>query len=123
MRHRRRGFDRAQRVGDMLQQTLAQLLLKNMDDERFRLVTLSSVVVSRDLSYAKVYVTIYSDDQEQIKSITFALNRAAKTLRYQLAQQVELRIIPELKFVYDETSAHGFHISSLISDAMKKTDE
>lgn len=119
----KRGFDRTQRVGDLIQQTLAQMLLQDMSDDRFRLVTITSVAVSRDLSYAKVYVSVLMDNIENIKQTVVALNRAAKALRYQLAKAVDLRIVPELKFVYDESTAHGFKISSLIDSAMTKTDK
>ncbi len=120
---RGRGFDRSRRVADMLQKTLAQMLLQDMDDERFRLVTITSVTVNRELSYAKVYVSMLIDDAEKIKQTVDALNRSAKSLRYHLAKEVELRIVPELKFIYDETTAKGFRISDLIDEAMKKEKE
>jgi ribosome-binding factor A len=117
----KRHFDRTQRVADLIQKTLAQMLLQDMSDERFRLVTITSVTISKDLSYAKVYVSMLIDEEDKIKATIQALNRAAKGLRYHLAHEVDLRIIPELKFIYDESTAHGFHISSLIDDAVKKS--
>ena len=119
----KRGFERTQRVADLLQKALARMLLQDMIDERFRLVTVTSVVVSRDLSYAKIYVSVLMDEQDKIKATVQALNRSAKALRYHLAREVDLRIIPELKFVYDESTAHGFHISNLIDAAVKKSDK
>src|SRR5580692_4034673 len=119
---RGRGFDRTQRVADLIQKTLAQLLVQETDDERFRLVTITSVTVSRDLSYAKVYVTVLLDEESKIKEVVQALNLAAKSLRYHLAREVDLRIVPELKFVYDESTAHGFRLSNLIDSAVKKAD-
>lgn len=116
----KRGFDRTQRVADLLQKALAQLLLQDMTDDRFRLVTVTGVSVSRDLSYAKVYVSVLLDEKEKIKETVLALNRASKSLRYQLAKEVDLRIVPELKFVYDESTAQGFRISQLIDEAVKK---
>lgn len=119
----KRGYDRSQRVADLLQKTLAQMLLQDMSDDRFRLVTITSVVVTRDLSYAKIYVSVLLDDVDKIKQTVSALNRASKALRYQLARAVKLRIAPELKFVYDESTAHGFRLSLLIDSAVKKTDK
>lgn len=119
---KKRGYDRSQRVADLLQKTLAQMLLQDMSDERFRLVTITSVVVARDLSYAKIYVSVLLDDAEKIKQTVAALNRATKSLRYQLAREVKLRIAPELKFVYDESTAHGFKLSLLIDSAVKNLD-
>ena len=119
---RRRGFDRTQRIADLIQKALAQLLLQEMD-EKLRLVTVLSVTVSKDLSYAKVYVSVLLDDDKEIKNIVTNLNRSAKSIRYHLARMVELRVMPELKFVYDESTARGFRISSLIEDAIKKKDK
>lgn len=115
----KRGFERTQRVADLLQKTLAQLLMQEVD-ERFRLVTITEVTVTRDLSYAKVYVSVLTDDAEQIKQTIEALNHTAKSLRYQLAREVDLRTVPELKFIYDESTARGFRISSLIDSAINK---
>jgi ribosome-binding factor A len=117
----RRGYDRTQRVGDMIQKALAQILIYEAD-ERMRLATITSVVVSRDLSYAKIYVSVLSDDPKQIKEVVAALNANMKSFRYQLVKEVELRIAPELKFVYDESTAHGFRLSNLIDEAVKKSD-
>jgi len=123
MAHKKRGFDRTERVADLLQKTLAQLVHADMADDRFRLVTITSVTISRDLSYAKVFVTVLQDDAEAIKQTIFALNKAAKSLRYQLAREVKLRIVPELKFVYDESTAYGFRMSMLIDSAVKKIEK
>ena len=119
----RRGFDRTQRIADLIQKSLAEILLREMGDERFRFVTITSVVVTRDLSYAKIYISVLEDDEAKIKEIVSALNRSVKHIRYQLAQAIELRIVPELKFVYDESAARGFRISHLIDAAVKKTDK
>lgn len=116
----KRRFDRTTRVGDLIQKALATILLQEMSDNRFGLVTITSVTVSRDLSYAKVYVSVLMDDEIKIQEVIKSLNRAAKNIRFSLAKEVKLRIIPELKFVFDDTTAHGFHISSLIDAAIKK---
>jgi ribosome-binding factor A len=119
---KKRGFDRTQRVADLIQQALATILLQECDDDRYKLLTITSVTVSRDLSYAKVYVSMLLDEPEQIKEVIHLLNDSVKPLRYQLARAVDLRIVPELKFVYDESSAHGFRLSHLINSAIKKTE-
>lgn len=116
----KRGFDRLQRIASLIRQTLAQMLLQEMSDERFRFVTITDVTVSRDMSHAKVYVSVLQDNESDIKDIIVSLNKAAKSIRYNLAKQVDLRVVPELKFVYDESTARGFHLSSLIDAAVKK---
>lgn len=116
----KKSFDRLERIAALIRQALAKIVQYEMTDERFRLVTVTDVTVSRDMSYAKVYVTVMSDDQADIRDIIMALNRAAKSIRYSLARAVDLRVIPELKFVFDESTARGFHLSTLIDSAVKK---
>lgn len=122
-RSRARGFSRQERVGDLIQQALATIIHAHMQDARFRLVTVTGVDVSRDLSYAKVYVSLYAEDKTTITSTLKALNKAVKLFRYELAHAVTLRIVPELKFIYDESTAHGFKISGLIEDVTKTRDD
>jgi len=116
----KRRFDRTARVADLIQKALASILMQDMSDSRFGLVTVTGVTVSRDLSYAKVYVSILSDEKDKIDETVKALNRAAKGLRFSLAKEVKLRVVPELKFIFDEATAHGFHISNLIDSAINK---
>lgn len=123
MRQKKRGFDRTCRVADLLQKTIAELLLHGMGDDRFKLVTVTGVSVSRDLSYAKVHVSMLFDDVAKIKQTMKDLNDSVKFLRYEVARAVELRIVPDLKFVYDESTAHGFRVSDLIDAAIKKEKE
>lgn len=116
----KRGYDRRERVADLIQKTLAQMLLEDMTDDRFHLVTLTGVTLSRDLSYAKIYISVLMDEADKINATIHALNQSAKTFRYNLAHAVQLRIVPELKFIYDESTARGFRISSLLADSNKK---
>lgn len=120
MRAKKRGFDRTRRVADLLQKELAQMLLHGTGDDRFKMVTVTGVTMSKDLSYAKVHVSMLFDEPEKIKQVVTALNDAAKMLRYNLARAVKLRIVPELKFAYDESTAHGFRVSDAIDAGMKK---
>jgi ribosome-binding factor A len=119
----KRGYDRRERIADLIQEALAQLILQDTSDERFSLVTITSVTVSRDLSFAKVYVSILLDDENKIKQVIEALNGSTKFLRYNLAHAIKLRIVPELKFIYDESTARGFRISNLIDSVMKKSEK
>lgn len=119
----KRGYDRSERVNDLLQKSVAQILLRDMPDTRFRFVTVTGVAVSRDLSHAKIYVSLLLDDEEKIKELIYELNASAKAIRYTLASMVKLRIVPELKFHYDESTARGYQLSALINSAVKKSNK
>lgn len=113
-----KNYTRKQRVSDVIQTALAEILQKNATDLRFGFITITSVEVARDLSVAKVFVSVLEEDKsvEAIK----ALNNAAKYLRYELANAILLRVTPELRFFYDDSSVRGHRITSLINDALKK---
>lgn len=111
-------FNRTQRVNDLIQTTLAEIIQQNAEDYRFGMVTLTGVEVSHDLAFAKIYVSVL--EEEKSKQILDALNNAAKFLRYELANAVDLRVTPELKFIYDDSTVRGNRISSLINSALKK---
>ncbi len=120
---KRKGYERTQRIADLLQKTIARMLLQDMTGDKFQFVTVTSVTVTRDLSYAKIYVTLLVDEPDKIKATVQALNLEEKMLRYNMAKEVKLRVVPELKFVYDESTAHGFSISTLIDSAVKKSEK
>src|SRR5437879_4323988 len=106
-----KGNPRIQRIGDLIQTALAEILQRTAEDMQFGIVTITSVSVSQDLSYAKVFVSMLDD--ENAKNILKTLNEKAKYLRYELAHAVKLRTTPELKFVYDDSIVRGNRISSL----------
>lgn len=113
-----KSYSRIQRIGDLIQTALAEILQTHAKDLHCGMTTITSVKVSADLSFAKVYVSVLED--EKAVEIIAALNKAAKFLRYELANTVELRVTPELKFFYDDSVVRGSRISSLINDALKK---
>jgi ribosome-binding factor A len=113
-----RNRNRNQRVADLIQVALAEILQKDVKDLRFGIITVTSVTVAHDLSSAKVYVSVL--DEDKADATIKALNNAAKFLRFSLANAIELRVTPELKFVYDDSVVRGSRITSLINEALNK---
>lgn len=125
-------FGRHQRVSDQLQKELARLIQFEIKDPRLGLVTLSGVKVSRDLGVANVYVTVMGSDQstandeseaskaeasQQIEQSLKVLQKSAGFLRKMLSQSMQLRVVPQLRFHYDESIVRGQILSSLIDKA------
>lgn len=105
---------RIDRIAEMLQRKLAQLIQLEVKDPRLpKFVTISAVDVTADLSYAKVYFTVLTDDKKQAEKI---LNNAASYLRSAVAKTSKLRTIPQLTFIYDESIEYGRRLSQLIDD-------
>lgn len=107
---------RPQKVADLIQRELSDLLRREVRDPRVGMVTLTSVDVSPDLSHAKIFFTIL--EKEKRSETTKALQRAAGFLRSQLAHRMKMYTTPELRFAYDESVERGDHLSRLIDSVV-----
>ncbi len=114
-----REFSRTNRIGELIMRELAQMIQHDVSDPRVGMVTVSHVDVTSDMKYAKVYVTrlTTNESDQDIKECLQGLSHAAGFLRRRLAGRVELRNIPELRFHYDKSLEHGFHMDELIAKA------
>lgn len=116
-------FKRTDKTSQLIQEALAKLIQLEVRDPRLpKVLTLSRVVVSSDLSNARVYFTVLGGPEEG-KNTANVLNHAAKYLRASLVKSVKLRIAPRLYFVYDEEMAEAAHLSSLIAGLNIKSDD
>lgn len=114
-----KSFNRSQRVSNEMQKEIAMILQREIKDPRLGMVTVSGVDISRDLSYAKVFVTFLNDeDPEIVKQGLKVLEDATGYIRSLLGKAMRLRIIPELKFVYDESLIEGMRMSTLVSEVI-----
>lgn len=111
-------FSRSRRVAEQIQRELADLITHEIDlPQAGLMVTVSGVDVSRDLSYAKVYITVMPTT-DKLTEIIKMLNKAAGYLRHHLAQRVTMRHIPELSFFYDSSIEDGARMNALINAAI-----
>ena len=114
-----REFARTDRIADAVQRILATTIAQEIRDPRVGMVNINDVTVTRDMAYAKVYVTFVGrDDQKECEQAADALNHAAGFLRGIVAKQLDIRITPKLQFFYDTTSVRGQKLSSLIDRAV-----
>lgn len=114
-----KSFSRQERVADLIQRELALLIQHECDNKLALLVTVSAVRVSRDYRYAKVYVTVLTDNKQDVKDALIMLNDKATHLRSLLAKTINMRTTPEIRFVYDESILYGAKLSALIDEAVK----
>ena len=110
-----RTSNRLGRISDQLKQELALLIQNEMRDPRLGMVSVLDVKVSKDLSHADVFITVLNAKADEAVA---ALNNAAGFLRSLLAKNLNLRVTPRLKFVFDESVERGRKLSSLIDEAV-----
>lgn len=116
-------YSRTDRIGEMIQRKLAEIIRLEIKDPRLpNFITISAVEVSRDLGHAKVYFTAFNGDPVQT---TVILNAAASYLRTALTRTISTRTVPQLHFMYDESIEYGERLSRLIDDVnpAKSDDE
>lgn len=116
-----RDFNRSERVAGQLRRDLAKLIQQEIKDPEVGFVSLSDVEVTRDLSHAKVFITVF--EPEKAASSIKALKRAAAFLRTRLAQELRLRHVPELHFIHDDSVEQGSHIDQLIAKALHSDND
>ncbi len=113
-------FSRTDRVGDQILKELAVCLQREVRDPRMNMVTVTAVKLTRDLKYARVFVTFMGKETAaDIKASLKALTKAKGFFRSYLGKVMKLRQVPELTFVYDESIIRGANLSALIDKAVK----
>jgi len=117
-----REFPRTRRVGEQIQRELAELIRAELKDPRLGMVSISAVEVSRDLSHARVHVSVLGNATQTAESLKI-LQHAAGFLRHKLGQGMRMRIIPELHFHLDRSLEEGARISALINRAIASDQE
>lgn len=108
-------YSRADRVGENIQREIARLVREEVKDPRIGMVTFSHVQVTNDLGMAKVYYTVYGDE-EQRKATQTGLTRSAGFIRRELGKGLHMRVIPELVFIYDVSLDHAHKINTLLKE-------
>lgn len=108
---------RQERVAELLQRELAEMITFELKDPRLGMANVTRVEMTPDLRLARVYVSTLDDDDPTGKEALAALEHASGYLRRQLGQRVELRFLPELKFLHDAGVAASMRIDALIHQA------
>jgi ribosome-binding factor A len=113
-----REYARTDRVGQQIQKEIAVILMREIKDPRLSMTTVSAVEVTRDLAYAKIFVTFFNDNQDEIDASLEVLAEAEGYIRSLLGKRLRARIMPHLRFVYDSSMSEGVRMSALVDQAV-----
>ena len=109
-------YSRSDRVGDLIQQEVASMILHGeIKDPRIGFVTITHVKLSPDLKDAKIYFSQIGTDKAKEKS-RLGLNNASGYVRRALAKKLSLRRIPSVEFFFDDSLEYSEHIEKVIKD-------
>ncbi len=110
---------RNERVRKTLMKEISDILLKEIRDPKITgLVSITDVEVSHDNSYAKVFYSVLSNNDNK-DEIVEAIEKNTPKIRYEVGKRIRLRLTPELKFILDESLERGARITDLIDKISK----
>lgn len=105
-----------------MQKEIADIIRNSIKDPRLPgLVSVTAVRVTKDLRYAKVYISVFGSEQEKQNALQ-ALKHAAGFVRREVGQRIQLRYTPEITFLLDDSIEQGMHISHLIDKTLHPQD-
>lgn len=106
-------YQRIDRISEQVRREVDRIIREDMHDPRLGgTYCITRAEVTRDLRYAKMYVSILEDDKAA--GVMSALKSAAGFIRRELGHNLSLRYTPELQFVHDQNIAYGVHIASVL---------
>ncbi len=113
---------RQQRIQQLLVEEVSDILRREVKDPRIGFVTFTSAHVSPDLHYARVYYTVLGDDaaREQTRR---GLESAQPFIRREIGQRLRLKVVPELRFHYDDELERGLRVQEILEDIHDETEE
>jgi ribosome-binding factor A len=113
---------RLKRIADRIKQEISEMLVRGqISDPRVSNVFITDVTVDRELRIANIYVSALEGQQES-ELILQGLEHAGGFLRSRLAERIELRTFPKLRFFWDETPERAERIERLLDNLSRKAD-
>ena len=99
------------RLNNMFVEEISKIIHEEIKDKEIDFVTITDARVTNDLSFAKIYITTLNNDRKKVLN---ALNKASGFIRSLLCDRIEIRKMPEIHFVYDESIEYGKKIEDII---------
>ncbi len=107
-------YKRAVRVGDLMREEIADILMHKVKDPRIGFVTVTGVELSDDLRHAKVFVSIYKDEEKE--TTLKAIEVAKGFIRRELGRRMRLKFVPEIVFRIDKSIEYGNRIERILRE-------
>lgn len=105
---------RCEKMGGLLVAEISDILRTRVKDPRLGFVTITDVVMTKDLRIARVYFSVLGNEAERTNTVK-ALESARTFIQSEIGSRVRLRFLPELRFFLDTSLEYGARIESLIA--------
>ncbi len=111
-------YKRSERVASLIMEEIAALLQRGMKDPRFARVNITCVKVSDDLRHAKVYFNTIGGERVDLDEINAGFERAAGYIRRTVGKNLNMKILPDFTFHYDDTLDKACRIEKILREAL-----
>ena len=112
---------RGGRINEEVKREVSNIIQNEIKDPRLTaMVSVTDVKVTRDLRYAKVFVSIFGKNDEEKNNTFVALKNASGYIRKERGQRINLRYNPQIIFELDDSINYGMHIEELIQRVKDK---
>lgn len=111
---------RLQRIGDRIRQEMAEMIIKEISDPRLEGVMVNDVKVDRELAFADVFVSAV-EGAVRSQEVLLGFERASGYIRHALAERVDLRVFPRLRFHWDPTPENADHVERLLAQLREES--
>ena len=107
---------RIEKINELIKTEISELLQRGLKDPRLedKVIGISRVSTTPDMKYCKVYVTVYSQDENGAKEVMEVLTKAKGFIRKHVAEALTTRYSPELTFVHDDSLEDFMHIENIL---------
>ena len=106
-------FNRLDRIKEEYKREIASVIRAVKDPRMYEFTSVVSVDVTKDLKYAKVYISVMADDEKKASTLE-ALKSATGYIKKEIGSRLNLRLVPHPTFVIDKSIEYGMHINDLI---------
>ena len=113
-------YKRSKRVGDLIREEVADIILYRLKDPRIGFVTVTGVDMSPDMKNARVYVSILKEEDRELT--LEILNSSKSFMRSLLSKRLRMKFIPTVEFRFDTSIEYGYKIDKLLKE-IKDRDE
>ena len=116
---------KTERVNAELAKQITKIIAEHVKDPRLgnAIVGVTKVYTTPDLKYAKVYLSIYADSKEKVQEAYYTICRSRGFIRNMLKDTVQIRLLPELNFLIDDSVDYSIKIDGLLNQIKKEQEQ
>lgn len=113
---------KTERVNAELAKQITKIIAENVKDPRLgnAIIGVTKVYTTPDLKYAKVYLSIYAEDKDKVQEAYHTVCRSRNFIRNMLKDTVQIRLLPELNFLIDDSVDYSIKIDGLLNQIKKE---